>query len=263
MEIQIEQLRAELAQARLEAESERARSATETEQLRAELSQARLEVESERARSATAMEEMERRRLSEHELAEERMHDAKVSARRQVENIQRPVQDLETRLEHERKARRFAEKDAEQQRKEMAAHQQIGLADCAAWSCLHDEVVSLIEMERDKAVMAAEEATEEREAAEEECETAELELRNAELEWAAKVVNLKQALAEAESQAAAAKEEAQKFQQAAAEQATVAEDAVRKLEKEQRNAVRARTAKSAQEWQEKRTVSTGVRVTRN
>ena len=241
---------------------------TEIKQLRAELSQARLEVESERAHSATAMVDMERRLASEREIAQEQMLDAKAAARRQVESVQKAVQELQGHLANERTARRFAEKDAERQRKDVEAHRKklrrIGLADCAAWACVHEEIVKLVEMERVTAVMAAEEAAEECEKAEEECEMAESELRSAELEWAAKEASFRQALAEADARAhaaaamaAEAEEAARQAQQAAAEQAAAAEDAARKLEKEQRNAVRARTAKSTQAWQEKQRAASG------
>ena len=235
---------------------------TEIKQLRAELSQARLEVESERAHSAAAMVDMERRLASEREIAQEQMLDAKAAARRQVESVQKAVQELQGHLANERTARRFAEKDAERQRKDIVTHRKklkrIGLADCAAWACVHEEVVKLIEMERVTAVMAAEEATEECEKAEEECERAESELRSAELEWAAKEASFRQEVAKADARAHAAEamaaeagEAARQAQQAAAEQAAAAADAARKLEKEQRNAVRARTAMSTQAWQEK------------
>jgi hypothetical protein len=244
---------------------------TEIEQLRAELSRARLEVETERAHSATAMVDVERRLASEREIAEEQMLDAKAAARRQVESVQEAVQELQRQLANERKARRFAEKDAERQRKDIAANRnklrRIGLADCAAWACMHEEVVKLIEMERVTAVMAAEEAAEECEKAEEECDKVESELRSAELDWSAKEASLRQAVAEAEARAQAAdaaaaeaEENAQQARQSAAEQTAAAEDAARKLEKEQRNAVRARTAKSTQAWQEKQRGASGNTV---
>eukprot|EP01043_Picozoa_sp_COSAG02_P000425 COSAG02_NODE_7_length_64539_cov_120.393482_58_plen_681_part_00 len=241
---------------------------TEIKQLRAELSRARLEVETERAHSATAMVDMERRLASERDIAQEQLLDAKGAARRQVESMQEAVQELQRHLANERTARRVAEQDAERQRKDMATNRnklrRIGLADCAAWACVHEEVVRLIDVERVAAIMAAEEAAEECEKAEEECEKAESELRSAELDWSVKEASLRQAMAEAESRARAADAAAaeadvaaQQARKAAAEQTAAAEDAARKLEKEQRNAVRARTAKSAQAWQEKQRGSSG------
>ena len=246
-------------------------------ELSAELVQARLEVNSERAHSATAMADMERQLTRERERAEEQMHEAKGTARQQVERVQQAVQELQEHLEKERRKTRFAERTAERQQKEAAGERgklrRVMLADSAAWSCVHECVVELIEVERVTAVMAAEEAEEERENAEEECQRAESDMRSAELDWAAKEANMRQAVVEAEARAQAAVQAAteaeaaaQQAQEAAAAQAAAAEGAVRKLEKEQRNAVRARTAKSAQDWQEKQRAasgSTGVGVTRS